>query len=134
MKKLYTIILLAVLAAGCASVGTTTSTSTTSKTTPPAAVATGNWDYVITGTPEGDFAGIMVITSANQGYTATMNTSAGNLDFNRFSFDAATGKATGEFSYSGTGVSFDATVVGDTMNGNVNAGGMEFPFKATRKK
>ena len=41
---------------------------------------------------------------------------------------------TGEVYYNGTPVLFDAVMEGEALNGTMSAGGMNFPFKATRKK
>jgi hypothetical protein len=94
----------------------------------------GNWDYNISGTPEGDFSGVMSIVSQDNVYTAKMNSSGNELPIEKFTWDEATKKVGGELYYSGTSVLFDASLAGEEMIGTMSAGGMNFPFKATRKK
>lgn len=94
----------------------------------------GNWDYTITGTPEGDFSGVMNIVAQDKVYTAKLNASGSELAIEKFTWDEATKKVGGELYYSGTSVLFDATLAGEEMIGTMSAGGMNFPFKATRKK
>ncbi len=94
----------------------------------------GNWDYIITGTPEGDFSGVMSITTQDKTFSAKMNASGSELTINNFTFDEATKKVAGDLDYSGTTVLFDALLNGEEMVGAMSAGGMNFPFKATRKK
>lgn len=124
MKQLL-IIFAAFLIVSCAS----TKTSKVAEITPA-----GEWDYKITGTPEGDFEGIMNISNTNDVYTAKFNAAGNELSFEKFTYNKETKKVGGEFYYSGTSVLFDALLNGDEMIGDMSAGGMSFPFKATRKK
>lgn len=94
----------------------------------------GDWDYKIVGTPEGDFSGVMTITTLDKAYRAKMSASGSELTINNFTFDEANKKVAGDLDYSGTTVLFDALLNGEEMVGNMSAGGMNFPFKATRKK
>jgi hypothetical protein len=124
MKNLL-FVLAAFLIVSCA----TTKTSKVAEVTPA-----GDWDYKITGTPEGDFSGIMNVTNANDVYAAKFNANGNEMAFEKFSYNKETKKVSGEFYYSGTSVLFDALLNGDEMTGDMSAGGMSFPFKATRKK
>jgi hypothetical protein len=124
MKNLFYLALCAFVLSSCAS------TKSTSKAPSP----TGNWDYTITGTPEGNFSGVLLIEQINDTYTAKMTSNAGDLPIEKYMYDKVTMKMSGEFDYSGTLVLFDAVMVGDEINGSMAAGGMGFPFKATRKK
>jgi hypothetical protein len=94
----------------------------------------GNWDYVITGTPEGDFSGVMSIVSENKIYSAKMNASGSEITIYKFTWDEATKKAGGEFNYSNYTVLFDAALAGEELIGFMSVEGQSFPFKATRKK
>lgn len=122
MKKILFIISCIVFLASCA-------TTKISKKITPA----GDWDYSITGTPQGDFNGIMTIHQLESNYSAKFNTNGEELAFEKFAWDATTKSVTGEFYYSGTPVSFAATLNGEEMTGAMSAGGAEFPFKAIRK-
>ena len=117
MKRLNLMLFFCLTLAGCASV------------TP-----VGSWDYTVTGTPNGDYAGTMIITKIKKQYAATLNSQGGDLPFKKFSFDPKTKKSTGDFDYQGTPIYFDATVKETDMEGNMSTDDAKFPFKATRKK
>jgi hypothetical protein len=94
----------------------------------------GAWNYTVTGTPEGDFAGVMEIAKKENGYSAKMKSRGSETVFNTFSYSDKTKKAEGSFDYSGTPINFQAQLNKDQLNGAMSTGGMDFPFKATRKK
>lgn len=94
----------------------------------------GQWDYSITGTPQGDFSGVMTVEEVNQALTTKLSSNGSDLPIEKFVYDKATKKMSGEFDYSGTPVQMDAVMEGDQITGTMSAGGMAFPFKATRKK
>jgi hypothetical protein len=123
MKKLL-IVFVAFVLASCA----------TTKTSKVEITPEGNWDYSITGTPEGDFNGVMNVTTLDKTYSAKLNASGSELPIENFAYEKESKKVTGELYYSGTPVAFDAILSGDEMTGSMSAGGMSFPFKATRKK
>jgi len=93
----------------------------------------GDWDYTITGTPNGDYAGVLSIVEKESALTATLKSNEGELPFTNFSFDKATNIAAGNFNFQGTDLTFNATLAGEALNGNISTSGMAFPFKATRK-
>ncbi|MBL7861473.1 MAG: hypothetical protein JNJ65_09945 [Cyclobacteriaceae bacterium] len=95
---------------------------------------TGNWDYTITGTPEGDFNGVMTISEVDKALSAKLVSNGNELPIEKFMYNKETKKMSGELYYSGTPVMFDAVMNTDQMDGTMSAGGMNFPFKATRKK
>jgi len=117
MKRFFLMLFFCLLLARCASV------------TP-----VGSWDYTITGTPNGDYAGTLIVTKIKKQYAATLNSQGGDLPFKKFAFDPKTKKSSGEFDYQGTPIYFDATVKENDMDGNVATDDAKFPFKATRKK
>jgi hypothetical protein len=108
---------LALIAAGCASVS-------------PA----GNWNYTISGTPQGDFTGTLEVAKSNGGYTASVKAPDSEMKFEQFTFDKKTARSAGNFYFQNMSVNFDAEVTKATMDGSVSVQGMSFPFKATRKK
>lgn len=93
----------------------------------------GDWDYTITGTPNGDYAGVLSIVEKESALTATLKSNEGELPFTNFNFDKATNIAAGNFNFQGTDLTFNATLAGESLNGNISTSGMAFPFKATRK-
>lgn len=116
MKKLL-ILFVAVAAVGCASLS-----------------PSGNWNFAITGTPQGDFTGSMEVTKKDAGYAAKLKIAGTEAVFERFTFDKKTAKSTGTFYYQSMGVNFDAGVTKEAMDGTVSVQGMSFPFKASRQK
>lgn len=121
-KLIYSIIIL--LLAAC----------TATKTTAPVASIAGDWDYVVSGTPEGDFKGVLSITPSANTFTAKMSMGAGDTPVQNFSYETSLKKITGEVPYNEFMVALDAVMAGDELAGSISAGGMSFPFKATRKK
>lgn len=122
MQK-FTYLFLVLVLASCATV----------KTKQVVVTPVGDWDYTITGTPNGDYAGVMAITEKENVLAAVMKTSEGELPFNNMSFEKATNIVTGNFNYKGTDLVFNATLTGEAMTGTISAGGYGFPFKGTRK-
>jgi hypothetical protein len=94
----------------------------------------GSWDYTITGTPNGDYAGTLNVTKIKKQYAATLNSQGSDLPFKKFAFDPKTKKASGDFDYQGMPISFGAMVKENDMAGNVSTDDAQFPFKAARKK
>lgn len=94
----------------------------------------GLWNYTITGTPEGDFNGVMTIGEVDKVPTAKLAVNGGELAIEKFVYNKETKKMSGEFDYNGTPVYFDAVLGDDVIDGGMSAGGGTFPFKATRKK
>ncbi|HOX81604.1 MAG TPA: hypothetical protein PLJ60_03200 [Chryseolinea sp.] len=122
MKKIVFLFLVITLAS-CATV----------KTKQVAITPVGDWDYTITGTPNGDYAGVLSVAEKESALSATMKSGEGEIPFTNFSFDKTTNIAAGNFNFQGTDLVFNATVVGETMTGTIATGGYGFPFKATRK-
>ena len=110
------------------------SSCATTKTASVQINPTGNWDYSITGTPEGDFGGLMTVSRSSDAFTAKMIANGAELPLENFTYNEATKKVSGLLYYSGTPVSLDALLNGEEMTGLMSAEGMNFPFKATRKK
>lgn len=94
----------------------------------------GNWNYTISGTPQGDFTGTMEVAKKDAGYTASVKAPDSEMTFEQFTFDKKTARSSGNFYFQNMGVNFDAGVTKDTMDGSVSVQGMSFPFKAVRKK
>ncbi|HRI79011.1 MAG TPA: hypothetical protein PLR06_05690 [Cyclobacteriaceae bacterium] len=117
MRKFILLIVLCLLVWSCASVG-----------------PSGSWDYKVTGTPQGDFNGELIVTKNEKGYAAKLSSKDGEIPFNLFTYDKKEKKSAGTFDFSGTTVQFNANVEKEQMKGTMNAGGMEFPFAASKKK
>lgn len=119
--KTLTSIALVIFMASCAS-------------TKMAQVPVGIWDYSITGTPNGNFSGDFIVSLADGKYAALLKSQAGEISLQDPLFDKSTKKFTGTFYFEGNTIFFESTTTGDSMTGTVSAGGMNFPFKAKRKK
>jgi hypothetical protein len=94
----------------------------------------GIWNYSVTGTPQGDYKGLMTISKTETGYAAKMSAEGSEIPFDKFEYVKSTKKAAGNFSFQGTPIGYSATLNKDELNGSIDAGGMEFPIVATRKK
>lgn len=104
-----------------------------SKTTSKVPSPTGSWDYTITGTPQGDFNGVMIITEVDKVLSAKLISDGAELPINKFVFNKETLKMSGEFDYSGALILFDGLFTATEITGTMSTSGMNFPFKATRK-
>ncbi|MDZ7645785.1 MAG: hypothetical protein U5K54_00655 [Cytophagales bacterium] len=124
MKTAFYFVLSLLIFSSCAS------TKTVSKTPSP----TGLWDYLVTGTPEGDFNGVMTISEVDKVHTAKLEVNGEELIIEKFIYNKETKKMSGEFDYQGTPIYFDAALIVDDIEGGMAGGGMTFPFNATRKK
>ena len=116
MRKLVLVLCLSLLVSACATVG-----------------PTGSWNYTVTGTPQGDFTGDLIVTKNEKGYAAKLSNKDGEIPFNLFTYNKKEKKSTGTFDFSGTTVDFKAGVEKEQMKGTMTAGGMEFPFTASKK-
>jgi hypothetical protein len=123
MKKIVSLLFIAITITACVA------TKTTTKAPSP----TGSWDYTITGTPQGDFKGVMIIAEADKMLTAKLISDGAELPIDKFVFNKETQKMSGEFDYSGALILLDAVLNVNEITGNMSTSGMNFPFKATRK-
>ena len=117
MRKLVFVLSVSLLFSACTAVG-------------PA----GSWNYTVTGTPQGDFTGDLIVTKNETGYAAKLSSKDGEIPFNSFTYNKKEKKSAGTFDFSGTTIDFKAGVEKEQMKGTMTAGGMEFPFSATKKK
>ena len=88
MKPVFYFILSLLIFSSCAS-------TKTSKAPSP----TGLWDYTITGTPAGDFNGVMTIGEVDKVPTAKLAVNGSELTIEKFIYDKETKKMSGEFDY-----------------------------------
>ena len=98
---------------------------------PPSGDYTGTWAFEITGTPEGDFSGDLVIGKEGDGFIGNLvfgdqSSKLSNvvISGNKLSFDSNAG---------GYNASTTGNFEGDVFNGKVEVEGYEFPFIAKRK-
>ena len=90
----------------------------------------GTWSLVIAGTPQGDMAGKMKITKADNKYAGVLSTPMGDLPFSNFKI--VDGKLSGGFDVQGLELNLSGTFKGDTFTGAVS--GMGESFTTTGKK
>lgn len=91
----------------------------------------GNWDYMVSGIPDGDVTGTLVLMDEADGMTGRLETDAGSVDLEDVTF--ADNVLTAVFSYQGTDVQLKGTFAGEKFTGFVEAQGYEFPITADRK-
>jgi hypothetical protein len=103
------------------------------KKTAKAPSPTGSWDYEITGTPQGDFKGVMTIVEVDKVLTAKLVSDGNEIPLDKFVFSKETQKMSAEFDYSGALVLFDGVFNTNEITGTMSTSGMTFPFKAIRK-
>ena len=94
--------------------------------------AIGAWEYVVSGTPDGDVSGTMYIAKEGESYTGNLNSSNGNLTLSNITIED--GKMQSEFDFQGYTLDLKGTFEGDSFTGNVSLDDYtEFPIKATKK-
>ncbi len=116
MKKIISVIAVCVMITSCA----------------PGPI--GAWNYSVTGTPQGDYAGVMTVNKTDKGYAAKMVVLKNEVPFNKFKYDKKSKKTEGDFDFSEVNVLFSAQLNKDVLKGTMSTSGLEFPFTATRKK
>ena len=94
----------------------------------------GIWNYSVTGTPQGDYAGVMTISKTDKGYAAKMAVQKDETPFNKFTYSKESKKTEGDFDFSEVNILFSALLNKDVLKGTMSTSGFEFPFNATRKK
>ncbi|MEM7655484.1 MAG: hypothetical protein AAF399_05090 [Bacteroidota bacterium] len=92
----------------------------------------GTWVYSITGTPEGDFEGEMVLESDGSGYTGKLNSSQGSIDLKDVQVDGPS--LSTSFNTFGYDADMEGAFEGDNFKGTVSIAGYSFPVLMTRKK
>ena len=93
----------------------------------------GDWAYIIEGTPQGNFEGVMTISKSGDGFSGQLNSTEGTLPFNTLTYAKGENKVIATFDYSGMPVTLTGVFVENQMTGTVATSGYEFPLKATRK-
>ena len=93
----------------------------------------GDWAYIIEGTPQGNFEGVMTISKSGDSFSGQLNSTQGTLPFNTLTYSKGENKVTATFDYSGMPVTLTGVFVENQMTGTVATSGYEFPLKATRK-
>ncbi len=99
--------------------------------TPPMDPYAGTWDYVVTGTPDGEIKGELVISMDSDQYTAMMKSAAGTLDINDVVI--TDNKMTGNFSYQGYTVDLSGMFSGAKFDGEVSVDYNAFPMTAVKR-
>ena len=93
----------------------------------------GNWEYLVTDTPEGDSSGTLVISASDDGYIATIKSLAyGESELSNFSVTAEK-KLSGNFFLAGYEFYLTGTFQEDSFAGQVESSIAEpFPMTAHR--
>ena len=123
MKKVLILLVLAFVAYSCAS---------TKKSAKAVDISLGAWDYVVSGTPEGEVTGVMTLTKEGEVYAGNLATSQGSLPLENITVTDNNLKCT--FNYMGYNVDVTGLFEGDAFTGKCTVEYNDFPMKATRKK
>lgn len=129
MKNSYVKLLLIVLSVLAFS--SCKSTKGVAKKAMKAYTPAGNWDYTVSGIPDGDVSGTLVLMDGAEGMTGRLETDGGSVDLEDVSL--ADNILSAVFAYQGTDVKLKGTFVGEKFTGFVEAQGYEFPITAERK-
>ncbi len=95
-------------------------------------ISVGEWEYVISDTPEGDFEGTFTITREGDNYTGALHTAQGDAPLNGVVIENDELKCT--FDYAGYTIDMTGKFVGDAFTGKCSVEYNDFPMSATRKK
>lgn len=136
MKTLHQIIYLSCLVAGV-TLGTM-SCNTSKQATGGATMEkkamdpyAGAWDYVVSGTPDGDIKGTLLIEKDGDQYKATMNGNAGTIEVG--DVQIMDDQIKGNFNYQGYRVDMSGTFEASNLKGKVEVDYTVFPLTATRR-
>ncbi len=95
--------------------------------------AIGSWDYVVTGTPDGDVKGTMYIAKEGEAYTGNLTGQAGTMKLEKITIED--GNMQSEFSFQGYTLDLKGTFEGDAFTGNISLDEYtQFPVTATKKE
>jgi hypothetical protein len=119
-KKIMILAFIAVWVAGCA---------TTKKM---ADTLVGDWEYTVTGTPEGDFTGILTLLKEGDGYAGVLK--AANQETPLKNVVIEGNKLTSNFDYMSYTVNMAGVIEGESMTGEMTVDYNGFPFTAKKVK
>lgn len=141
MKKLTTHFMFLMLPvailflAGCSSSKKTVSSPATTTQNPPVASVTGSyigtWNFTVTGTPDGDTKGEMIISQAGNVLKGMISSSGGQSEIKDLKI--VNNVLTGLFDYNGMSINMTGTFNGNSFEGKVDAQGYTFPMTAAKK-
>ena len=133
MKRLHQIIYLSCLVA-LGTISCNTSKQATSGATMEKKVMdpyAGAWDYVVSGTPDVDIKGTLLIEKDGDQYKATMNGNAGTIEVG--DVQIIDNKIKGILNYQGYRVDMSGTFEASNLKGKVEVDYTTFPLTATRR-
>ena len=95
----------------------------------------GDWDYTVTGTPDGNLIGLFTLSETEDGYVCHVLSSDGYADFDMESCKLEENTLTG-FYYDemGSRIDISGTFEEDKFTGKVNVQGQEFTLAMVRKE
>lgn len=95
-------------------------------------ISVGEWEYAITGTPDGDKEGTFSIVKDGDSYTGALHTEQGDTNLNKIVIENDALVCT--FDYSGYTIDMTGSFVGDTFTGKISVEYNDFPMTAVRKQ
>lgn len=95
-------------------------------------VSIGEWDYLLTGTPDGDATGTFTIAKDGDSYTGALHTAQGDTDLNNVV--VTDGDLVCDFEFMGYTIDMTGKFAGDAFTGKCSVEYNDFPMTAVRKK
>ena len=120
MKKYFIILLVAVIGFGCAGSKVVYS-------------PVGSWDYVVSGTPNGDVQGIMVLTETEDVLSGKFVSDQGDLPLENVNYTEEK-QLTARFYFEGMEFSMTGTFEGETFAGTIDGGDQIGLFSMTANR
>lgn len=128
-----TLCLAVIFLGACSSTKSAGSTSTAkTKAKKGAYSPLGSWAYTVSGTPEGDRSGVMVLSQEGDTYSAKLVLDGNEAPLKNVK--VVDNKLTAILDYQGYDLDVIGTFEGDNFKGSVGLGYDTFPMTATRKE
>lgn len=90
----------------------------------------GTWNYTVTGTPNGDVNGKLILSKNGDNYTGEMQSAEGSASLDNLQIEDQ--KLTANLNYQGMDLTVSGTFEGDNFDGEVAAGYDSFDMTASR--
>jgi hypothetical protein len=120
---------------GCSASKKAATSSGTASQPIPATVITGShlgtWTFTVTGTPDGDTKGEMIISQAGNVLKGIISSGSGQSEIKDLKI--VNNVLTGLFDFNGMSINMTGTFNGNSYEGKVEAQGYTFPMTAAKK-
>ena len=93
---------------------------------------TGDYEFLVKDTPDGDYTGTMTIKKGDNGYRGKLFTE--DTDYEIFNLQIENNEMTGNFTFQYMDLSFEAKFTGENIAGFIFADGQGFELTGTKVK